>query len=145
VMLLGIIGTSLWAEEKLTALAPGQAMEIAGYRAEFSRINNVSGPNYTSKVGQFQIYRGHDWLATANAEKRHYTVADTDTSEVGLVNFWHGDLYIVLGKVDSQQAGLYSVHIYYHPMVLLLWLGPSLMVLGGALAWWPARRKRIIP
>jgi cytochrome c-type biogenesis protein CcmF len=41
-------------------------------------------------------------------------------------------LYLSLG--DPNPDGSIAVRIYYKPLVLLIWLGPVIMVLGGALS-----------
>jgi cytochrome c-type biogenesis protein CcmF len=43
-----------------------------------------------------------------------------------------GQLYLSLG--DSNNDGSIAVRIYYKPMVLLIWLGAVVMMLGGALS-----------
>ena len=41
-------------------------------------------------------------------------------------------LYISLG--DAHADGSIAVRMYYKPLVLLIWFGPVLMALGGALS-----------
>ena len=41
-------------------------------------------------------------------------------------------LYLSLG--DPNPDGLIAVRLYHKPLVLLIWLGPALMMLGGLLS-----------
>ena len=43
-----------------------------------------------------------------------------------------GQLYLSLG--DSNTDGSVAIRLYYKPMVLLIWIGAVIMVLGGALS-----------
>jgi hypothetical protein len=54
------------------------------------------------------------------------------TTEAGIETFGLGQLYISLG--DPAADGAISARIYWKPFVLLIWLGPVLMALGGLLS-----------
>ena len=41
-------------------------------------------------------------------------------------------LYLSLG--DTEKDGAVAIRLYYKPMVLLIWLGAVVMMLGGALS-----------
>jgi cytochrome c-type biogenesis protein CcmF len=51
-----------------------------------------------------------------------------------------GQLYLSIG--DSNNDGSIVIRLYYKPMVLLIWLGAVIMMLGGALSM-SDRRLRI--
>ena len=43
-----------------------------------------------------------------------------------------GQLYLSLGDINAD--GSIAVRLYYKPLVLLIWLGAVVMMLGGALS-----------
>ena len=43
-----------------------------------------------------------------------------------------GQLYLSLG--DTKPDGSIAIRLYYKPLVMLIWLGAVVMVLGGALS-----------
>ena len=54
------------------------------------------------------------------------------TTEAGIVTFGLGQLYLSIGDSGAQEA--VSTRIYWKPLVLLIWIGPVLMALGGLLS-----------
>jgi cytochrome c-type biogenesis protein CcmF len=64
--------------------------------------------------------------------KRSFSARGMTTNEAALMSRGLGQLYLSLG--DSNNDGSIAVRIYYKPMVLLIWLGAVVMMLGGALS-----------
>ena len=56
----------------------------------------------------------------------------TTTSESALMTRGFSQLYLALG--DPNPDGSLAVRLYYKPLVLLIWLGAVVMVIGGALS-----------
>jgi cytochrome c-type biogenesis protein CcmF len=54
------------------------------------------------------------------------------TTEAALMTRGASQLYLSLGDVGSD--GAIAVRLYHKPLVLLIWLGAVVMVLGGALS-----------
>jgi cytochrome c-type biogenesis protein CcmF len=54
------------------------------------------------------------------------------TTEAALLTRGFSQLYLSLG--DSNPDGSTAVRLYHKPLVLLIWLGTVVMVLGGALS-----------
>jgi cytochrome c-type biogenesis protein CcmF len=54
------------------------------------------------------------------------------TTEAGLVTYWPSQMYISLGEVNED--GSVAVRADWKPMVLLIWIGPLMMALGGCLS-----------
>ena len=54
------------------------------------------------------------------------------TTEAALMTRGVGQLYLSLG--DANADGSIAIRLYYKPLVLLIWLGAVVMMLGGALS-----------
>ncbi len=133
VMVLGIVGITAWRVETILVMEPEQKLEIAGmeltYKGEFPR----RGPNYRDDVGRFELRTSPgatpDVLEPA---KRVYFPSQQPTSEVAIRPFISGDLYVVMG--DRAGATGRTVRVYFNPLVLFIWLGATIMFLGGAIS-----------
>jgi len=132
VMVIGIIGTSAWREEKIVAMAPGDTAQIAGYDIRFGGVAPSQGPNYNEQIGVFDVMSGGEALTTLHPSKRIYVAPEQATSEAGIHAAWSGDLYAVLG--DALNDGAYSVRLYFNPLVRLIWIGTIIMFLGGLMS-----------
>jgi cytochrome c-type biogenesis protein CcmF len=132
VVVIGIVAKTAWGTEQIVAMKPGESMEIAGYSVVFDGVAPQQGPNYREMVGMFSVSRDGQQVAELTSAKRSFPVERTETTEVGLLHSWRGDLYGVLG--DELQDGAYSVRLYFHPLVWMIWVGTLLMVFGGCVS-----------
>ena len=64
--------------------------------------------------------------------KRSFASRSMTTTEAALLTRGASQLYLSLG--DTNDDGSIAVRLYYKPMVLLIWLGAVVMMLGGALS-----------
>jgi cytochrome c-type biogenesis protein CcmF len=64
--------------------------------------------------------------------KRIYVTRGTPTTEAGILTVGLGQVYASFG--DAQADGAIGLRLYYKPLILLVWLGPVFMALGGALS-----------
>jgi cytochrome c-type biogenesis protein CcmF len=131
-MVIGLVATTAWREERIEALAPGGVVEIAGYRLVFEGVAPRQGPNYSERVGLFEVTRGGSAVTELAPSKREFAVEKNTTTEAGIHNSWRGDLYVVLG--DQLKDGAYSVRVYFNPMVRLIWIGALVMFFGGGVS-----------
>ncbi|HEY8264685.1 MAG TPA: heme lyase CcmF/NrfE family subunit [Methyloceanibacter sp.] len=129
---IGIVATTAWREERILALKPGEAADIAGYQLTFDGVAPRQGPNYRERVGLFSVTRSGAKVASLEPSKREFTVERNSTTEAAIHVSWRGDLYVVLG--DALKEGAYSVRIYFNPLVRLIWLGAVVMFIGGAVS-----------
>ena len=129
---IGIVATTAWREERILALKPGEAADIAGYHLTFDGVAPRQGPNYRERVGLFSVTRSGAAVASLEPSKREFTVERNSTTEAAIHVSWRGDLYVVVG--DALKEGAYSVRIYFNPLVRLIWLGAVVMFIGGAVS-----------
>jgi cytochrome c-type biogenesis protein CcmF len=64
--------------------------------------------------------------------KREFPSRETATTQTALMRRGLSQIYVSLGEFKPD--GSVGVRIYYKPLVLLIWLGPVAMALGGALS-----------
>jgi cytochrome c-type biogenesis protein CcmF len=64
--------------------------------------------------------------------KRNFAARETSTTEAALMRRGLSQLYLSLG--EQSEDGSIVVRLYYKPLVLLIWLGAVVMMLGGALS-----------
>jgi cytochrome c-type biogenesis protein CcmF len=81
---------------------------------------------------RFIVRRGDDVIGVMEPSKRTFPSRGTTTTEAALMTRGLSQLYVSLG--DQSADGSLAVRIYHKPMVLLIWLGALVMVLGGALS-----------
>jgi cytochrome c-type biogenesis protein CcmF len=133
IMILGVLAITLWKDESIVSLKPGDSTEVAGYTVTFVGESPLTGPNYTGQTGQFRIASGDREIGTVNSEKRVFKPSGMPTTEVGLHQTLLGDVYVVMGDLAGND-GSRVVRAYFHPLVSLIWLGTAIMFAGGLLS-----------
>ncbi len=64
--------------------------------------------------------------------KRTFASRAMTTNEAALMTRGAGQLYLSLG--DTNHDGSIAIRLYHKPLVMLIWLGAVVMMLGGALS-----------
>jgi cytochrome c-type biogenesis protein CcmF len=130
--LLGIIGAAAWGTERIVAVKPGQTISLSGYDLTFEGLTQQPGPNYASVVANFSVREGGTIIGAMRPSKRSFTAREQTTNEAALMMRGPGQLYLSLG--DDEPGGGIAIRLYYKPLVLLIWIGAVIMMLGGALS-----------
>ncbi|NLE74554.1 MAG: heme lyase CcmF/NrfE family subunit [Actinobacteria bacterium] len=71
----------------------------------------------------------------------YYPASDQIWTRVARRGSLGGDVYVTLLAV-SLEDDVVSLRLELHPLIGWLWVGGGIMALGGAIALWPARRRR---
>ncbi|WP_276486820.1 heme lyase CcmF/NrfE family subunit [Ectopseudomonas mendocina] len=129
---LGVVLTSLGSYERDLRMAPGESVELAGYRFQFDGAVHHEGPNFISDKGTVRVFDGERQIKVLHPEKRLYTVQQSTMTEAGIDAGFTRDLFVALGEPLEQ--GAWAVRIHIKPFVRWIWLGGLLMAFGGLLA-----------
>jgi cytochrome c-type biogenesis protein CcmF len=132
VALLGIIGETQWGTERIVSLKPSEKVSIRRYDFTYEGAVPRSGPNYHELAARFTVRRNGEVIGVMEPSKRTFPSRSTSTTEAALKTRGFSQLYVSLG--DQNSDGSLAVRIYHKPMVLLIWLGAVVMVLGGGLS-----------
>jgi cytochrome c-type biogenesis protein CcmF len=129
-LILGITGSSVWQEEKITKMKIDEKTKIEKYNIVFDKINEIRGPNYVALQGIFFVYDSKKNIVTKlKPENRFYPIENNFTTEASIHTNLFRDLYIVLGEGNSNDG--WVVRIYYNPLVIWIWIGALVIFLGG--------------
>jgi cytochrome c-type biogenesis protein CcmF len=132
ITLLGVICETQWSLERIAELRPGQSISIRRYELQFDGVTTRQGPNYRELAAHFTVRRHGDVIGVMEPSKRSFPSRGTATTETALMTRGFSQLYLSLG--DPNPDGSLAVRLYYKPLVLLIWFGAVVMVIGGALS-----------
>jgi cytochrome c-type biogenesis protein CcmF len=134
---LGVIGSSFYHTQTDTVLLRGQAVSVRGYVIRYDGMAQSAIKNKASAVAQFSVYQNGRQIGSLSSRADFYANANEPKIEPGIRSTLLEDLYLVLaGWENSGEKAV--VRILVNPLVLWLWIGSALIVLGGILAFWPA-------
>ena len=129
-LILGITGSSVWQEEKITRMKINEETKIEKYNIVFDKIEEIRGTNYVALQGNFSVYDRKKRIVTKlKPENRFYPIKNNFTTEVSIHTNLFRDLYIVLGEGNFNEG--WVVRIYYNPLVIWIWIGSLVIFIGG--------------
>ncbi len=131
VFTIGVVYASTWSEHADVHLAIGERHHLAGYEFQLTDIRQQSAANYVADIASIVVYRKQRQVALLHPEKRRYHSQDSAMTEAAIDSNPLRDLYIALG--EPTDSG-WTLRIYHKPLLLWLWVGAALMLIGGAIA-----------
>jgi len=132
VALLGMASESAFTDEKLVAVAPGEATQLSGFTITLESVDPIAGPNWTAMEAQITAQRGDGAPVVLNPQSRHFWAPVQQTTESALLTRWDGQLYAVVGAPSPD--GRWQLRLWWKPLVTLIWYGGLLIALGGTLS-----------
>jgi cytochrome c-type biogenesis protein CcmF len=129
--------TSLAFRGEVT-LRPGTSTTIDGQRITFERLADVSSPAQTATEA-LVLVDGHGPYRPAVSQ------FGTGTDPVGTPaidsNVVH-DVYLTIDRLPEASGGPVGIGVIVQPLVVWLWVGGFILVVGSVLAIVPGRRRR---
>jgi len=146
VMAIGIVWSSLFVLSKEATLAPGDSITVGEYTLRFAgleryqtaRRDGVTASLEVSKngapAGRLTAMKFYDPRQEVQSEAERQWV-----TEVGIRSTPSEDLYVILISWDASEST--AVEILVNPLVMWIWIGGGILVLGGLIAFWPERSR----
>ncbi|MBI3769602.1 MAG: heme lyase CcmF/NrfE family subunit [Deltaproteobacteria bacterium] len=138
---IGIAASSAFRIEEQRTMRSGESIEVGGYTLTYKGLRHTDTPHVASMLAEMEVARGDRVIATMFPEKRFYKRQQQPTTEVALRMTWREDLYLVLGSYDDQ-SGLMTLQVFINPLVVWIWLGGILMVLGTVIVVMPTAAEQ---
>ena len=132
VALFGMASETAFSEEKLAAVAIGEATQVGPWQVTLAGVKPTAGPNWTALEGHLLAsYSGGEPIAL-DPQSRNFWAPPQQTTESALATRWNGQLYAVVG--NEAGPGRWQLRLWWKPFVTFIWYGGMLVALGGALA-----------
>jgi cytochrome c-type biogenesis protein CcmF len=131
VMVIGLAASGM-ASERIISLKLGDSTGVGPYTMRLDALSPRQGPNFRADIATFSVFSAGVWVGQIESAKRVYTARGMPTTEAGLLTQGFGQVYVSLG--DITPGGEIGIRAYWKPWVLLIWIGPLIMAVGGTLS-----------
>jgi len=140
IMVIGIIGSSVYETEVIKILDVGGSYEVDEYKLVFEGVRRESDISKMSQIAGLSIYEGEDLITVATPSIDTFSkFEDQSIKRVYIHGTIAKDLYIIFEGSEGS-ASLFTIRTV--PLISLIWFGTLLMFLGTILALAPDEGKR---
>ena len=126
---IGIVAMGVWSDEHVDRLKIGENISVSGYEFRLEAVAQARGPNFIAETGRIVIERNGRRIGILKPEQRMYPVERNNTTEGAMEINPLRILYAAKGDGNPQEGWVVSV--YYHPLVIWIWIGALMMSAGG--------------
>ena len=142
ILVAGIIGSSFFTQEFESEVNIGESFNAGPWELHFKDINIVNDPEKRVYQAILDVKLDGNPVGTVTPEKHLHRNSEQPMTEVSIHFNLLQDLYIIFSPVNERGRSYFKVLI--SPLVLWIWIGGLLIVLGGTYALIPNRRSRLI-
>lgn len=137
---IGITGSSAYKLENQATLFRGQSMKVGAYSLRYDNMKRYRLYNRDVFTANLTVYKDGKFAGTISPEKRFYINAEKPTTEVSLRSTLAEDLYVTMPAIGKSRE--ITLKAAVNPLILWVWVGGLVMVLGGIIAIIPSRKKK---
>lgn len=135
---VGITG-SAFKSEKEVVLKRGDTLQFNKYRIRYDNFVSYPAKNKEVVAATLTLFNSGKEIGKLSPEKNFHKNQEQPTTEVAILSTLKEDLYVILMGWDKNQAATFKFLI--NPLVMWIWLGGGVLILGTILAIWPDKRE----
>jgi cytochrome c-type biogenesis protein CcmF len=139
IIVMGVVGSSLYQTEYQVTLTEGERVAVEDYTLEQEAFWVESSPNKHRFATPLGVYQGGKRIATLVPERNFHWNTEQWVTEVAIRTSLKEDLYVSLASMT--QDGTATFQVLINPLVVWLWIGGGLLLLGTAIAIWPTEAR----
>src|SRR5579884_3944780 len=138
---VGVLGSGHQVERTLT-LAPGESAQVGSYTLTYDNVYDERQAGADAAFARLTLAGpAGQRLAALEPDRRVYPNWESQPVSGIAINTtwpWLDDVYVVLIEADA--ANHATFHVFVNPLVICLWLGGWLFLVGTLIASWPEAR-----
>jgi cytochrome c-type biogenesis protein CcmF len=139
-MIIGITGSNAFKQEQEALLTPGDSLQIGDYTLIYRGLVDHSTDRAQIVAAEMRVELQDRYLKTLYPSKQFFPNQDP-ISEVDIRQTLKEDLYLILSGWDK--TGRASIKALINPLVVWIWTGGMVMLIGTLIALGPQRVKKL--
>ncbi len=133
VVIIGFAGSAFNQDQEAgNGLAYGDKMHIGNYELICRSYTQDDGPNYASEWAIMDVYQNGNKVDTLTPERLFYKASRQASTKPSIRSTMKEDLYLVYEGQNEKGQPIIKAHL--NPLVMWIWLGVWIILVGTALA-----------
>jgi cytochrome c-type biogenesis protein CcmF len=139
VVLLAGVGVSATGKiQTEVSLRTGQSTQLGRYKLTFMGVDTVTESNRESLVARVAVVKDGVADGMLKPKLNYYFTQREPVGTPAVRSGLREDLYLSAMSIDPN-SGRLGMRAFVNPMVIWIWIGTSIVLLGSLLAAWPRR------
>ncbi len=140
---VGVTGSSTCKSEQFINLREGESAPLKGYVLTYLRAIQARTPAKLRNAAVVELSRDSRRIAYLTPEKNLHWSTNQWVTEVAIHSNLLEDVYLILGGLDEN--GKASFQVLLNPLVIWIWIGGFMLLLGTGIAVLSPSARRIAP
>jgi len=98
-------------------------------------------PTHARVEATFRVFNDRHDLGVLSPALKYFPSQQSPIGRAVLRMGWSEDLYLILSGFSEVRASQATVKVLLRPLVMWIWVGGGVIVLGALLALWPFGRR----
>jgi cytochrome c-type biogenesis protein CcmF len=131
IVLIGVAGSSVFIDDVLVSVEPGQEITFGDYVLEYQGLRARYGSDQYTVTTTLAIMENGTEVGEITSEKTFWEGRHQPSTQVGIFSTIKEDLYLNLAGWENQTAQL---HLQRFALVSWIWVGSWVMYAGALVA-----------
>ena len=133
---IGVIASNAFQVERQFVLRPGEQGQIGPYTVVYRGLDDRRTADAEIVSAIVDVYRGDRFAGTVESHRYFYrNYENQPTARMGIMLVGMDDVYVVLDRWEDD--GTASLRVYINPLVIWIWIGAAVFLLGTLTLFWP--------
>jgi cytochrome c-type biogenesis protein CcmF len=137
VLAIGLTAATAFGQRGTVVLAHGQSGTFAGHTVEFVGTRVIRTPSHVSQQALLRVDGGAVFTPAISLFGKGTQPVGTPAVDSGITS----DVYLTINRIPDH-GGAWTFGVVVQPMVMWLWIGGTLIVVGSVLSAIPGKRRR---
>ena len=137
---LGVLGGSLFEQQRDVVLSPGESYEIADYRLTYVDTRQAVFSDRTEYLATLEVYRDGELLEVMTARRSFYPAFNMASTLAAIRSTPVEDFYVV--PSENRPDGAVGFRILVNPLVWWMWAAGPVLIAGTVVSLWPERHRQ---
>jgi cytochrome c-type biogenesis protein CcmF len=132
---LGIAGSQMFSTNVEATVKPGETIQIRNYVLTYQGLTSYTEGSEEIVAATLDVRRGGQSLGSIVTSKSFSAGRQDPMTDVSIRSDPREDLYTILSGWNEDGTATFKVLV--NPLVMWIWVGGAVLLLGTAIAFWP--------
>lgn len=138
---IAVTGSGSFKTQKEVNLRKGESVTVQEYTLTYTNSKTVKEAHRDSEIAEVTVLRDGKDMGKVEPKLNNYKRMGSVIGTPAVINFIDEDLYLNLVNMNDD-ASVIGMQVITQPLVVWLWIGGGVMLVGSLISAWPASSKR---